>query len=303
MEATWIGGIEGGGTKFVCGVGRLADNELCHEIVIPTGSPDTTLDRVLEFFRSLKEPIAAIGLGTFGPVQLDPTSPQFGHITSTPKQGWRDFDIRTAIANALGVPVFMDTDVNAAALGEAVWGASKGVRTSLWVTVGTGVGGGLILDGRPIHGFAHTEMGHIRIPHDFVRDPYPGCCPFHGDCLEGLVSGPALQARWGASPVTFGADHPAWSLQVEYLALACINWICTVVPGRIVLSGGTIREHLLPLIQDRVADLMNGYLRAPELAEERGRYIVSSALGRRAGVLGAIALAAQSLELSPPEKS
>ena len=297
MKATWIGGIEGGGTKFVCGVGTPSANKLLDEIVIPTGSPETTVERVSEFYRSLKQPIAAIGLGTFGPVQLDPTFPQFGYITSTPKPGWSNFDIRTALADALGVPIFMDTDVNAAALGEATWGASKGVRTSLWVTVGTGVGGGLILDGESLHGFAHTEMGHIRIPHDFVHDPYRGFCPFHGDCLEGLVSGPALQARWGASPVTFDDNHPAWSLQAEYLALACVNWICTLVPGRIVLGGGTIRGQLFPLIQDRVADLMNGYFRAPELAEGLRGYIVPTALGRHAGVLGAIALATRSLGL------
>jgi fructokinase len=298
MKTVWIGGIEGGGTKFVCGVGTPAVSELCCETVIPTASPQITVERVSEFFRSLKQPVAAIGLGTFGPVQLDPTSPQFGHITSTPKPGWRDFDIRTALTDAVGVPLFMDTDVNAAALGESLWGASKGLRTSLWVTVGTGVGGGLILDGKPLHGFAHTEMGHILVPHDLVRDPYEGSCPFHGDCLEGLVSGPALQARWGTSPVAFGEDHPAWSLQVEYLALACVNWICTLVPGRIVLSGGTIRGHLFPLIQDRVAGLINGYFRAPELADGLRGYIVPSALGRNAGVLGAIALAARSLEQS-----
>ena len=180
----------------MCGVGTGPDDlELA---TFPTTTPDATLQSVIGFFRDHAGPqLSAVGIGSFGPVDLRPESPTFGYITSTPKPGWQQFDLAGKVAVALDVPVGFDTDVNAAAAGEARWGAGRGVPNFIYLTVGTGIGGGAIVNGEVIHGLLHPEMGHIRTPHDLVADPYPGGCPYHGDCLEGLASGPAMQARWG----------------------------------------------------------------------------------------------------------
>jgi fructokinase len=274
------GGIEAGGTKFVCGIGSCpADVETCQ---FPTTTPPETMAHVDAFFRG--RPIEAIGIGSFGPVDPNPASPTFGFITTTPKSKWRQFDIAGAVRLALGVPVAFDTDVNTAALGEHRWGAARGLDTFLYVTIGTGLGGGGMVSGKLLHGRMHPEMGHVRIPHDWIRDPYPGCCPFHGDCLEGLASGPSIEGRWGAPGLTLPADHAAWDLEAHYIALGVVNWICTLSPQRVILGGGVMqRADLLPRIQAKVAELLNGYLDPPE--------IVPPELGPLAGVLGAIALA------------
>ena len=208
----------------------------------------------------------------------------FGYITSTPKPAWKNFDFAGAVHRALGAPIVFDTDVNAAALAESRWGTARGLRSFLYVTVGTGLGGGALIDGRLLHGRLHPEMGHIRVPHDRVRDPFPGNCPYHGDCLEGLAAGPAIEARWGHPGHLLPDRHVAWELEAEYLALGIMSWICTLSPERIVLGGGVMqREELFPRIRMRVAELLNGYLETPE--------IVPPELGVRAGVLGALALA------------
>jgi fructokinase len=292
MSSVYLGAIEAGGTKFVCAVGT-PQGELIRETRIPTSSPAETLEQVVAFFRSHGEALAAVGIASFGPVELNPSSPAYGFITSTPKVGWRNFDLRGAVRAALAVPAAFTTDVNAAALAESRWGAAQGLRTSMYVTVGTGIGGAAIIDGSILHGFSHPEMGHIRVPHDVIRDPFRGICPFHGDCLEGLASGPALEARWRASAPELAPDHPAWPLEAEYLALACVNWICTLSPGRIVLGGGLMRPHLFPLVREHVATLMNRYIDAPELANGIDQYVVPSALAGRAGVLGALLLASE----------
>jgi fructokinase len=189
--------------------------------------------------------------------------------------------------------VAFDTDVNAAALGEARWGAAKGLDTFLYLTIGTGVGGGGMVNGRLLHGLVHPEMGHIRVPHDLRADPFPGGCPFHGDCLEGLVSGPALESRWGQRGETLPPEHPAWEMAAHYIALGLATWICTLSPQRIVLGGGVMRQaHLFPRIRAQVLALLNGYIQAPEILEGIDSYIVPPGLGGDAGVLGAIALAA-----------
>ena len=208
---TLVGGIEAGGTKFVCAVGSGPD-EVRDEIRFPTTSPDETIDRAIAFFRDRQQrcgALAAVGIASFGPVDPNPTSPRFGTITTTPKPGWRDTDFAGRVRRAMGIPVGFDTDVNAAALGEARWGAAQGLDSFISLTVGTGIGGGGLVGGVLMHGLIHPEMGHIRIPHDRAADPYPGCCPFHGDCLEGLASGPALEARWGQPADALPADHPA----------------------------------------------------------------------------------------------
>src|SRR5277367_3979639 len=276
-----LGGIEAGGSKFLCAAGSGPSDAQISEF--PTTTPDETIARVADFFRS-REPVSAIGIASFGPIDPDPESPTFGYITSTPKLDWRNFDFAGAVRRALGTPIVFDTDVNAAALAESRWGAARGLRSFLYVTVGTGLGGGAFIDGRLLHGRLHPEMGHIRIPHDRVRDPFPGNCPYHNDCLEGLAAGPAIQARWGQAGHLLPVSHAAWDLEAEYLALGIVSWTCTLSPQRVVLGGGIMRrEELFPKIRTRVADLLNGYLEPPE--------IVPPELGVRAGVLGAIALA------------
>lgn len=295
---TVFGAIEAGGTKFVCGVGTGPDDlEL---VRIPTTTPEETISRTVAFFRGHPE-IQAVGIGSFGPVDLHPQSPTFGHITSTPKPGWQDTDLGGEIRRALGVPTGFDTDVNAAALGEARWGAAQGVADFVYLTVGTGVGGGIMAHGRVLHGLVHPELGHIRIPHDLARDPYPGICPAHGDCLEGLASGPAMQARWGVPAVELPLDHPAWGLQAHYLGLALTTWVCTLSPSLIVIGGGVMQQpHLFPMIRQELGRLLNGYVRAPEILEGLDRYVVPPQLGGRAGVLGALVLARQAYEAAVP---
>lgn len=289
----FYGGIECGGTKFVCATGNH-NGELLARTEFPTTTPGDTLDRTSAFFRAQPHVLTGIGIGSFGPVDLNPASPRFGYITSTPKAGWRDTDVAGAIQRATGVRVAFDTDVNAAAMGEACWGAARGLDTFLYLTVGTGFGGGGMAHGRLLHGLVHPEMGHIRVPHDRTADPFPGCCPFHGDCLEGLVSGPAIEARWGQRGETLPPGHPAWDLEARYIALGLATWICTLSPQRIILGGGVMRQAaLFDCIRGQVLALLNGYIQAPEILERIGEYIVPPALGGDAGVLGAIALAAR----------
>jgi fructokinase len=233
-----------------------------------------------------------VGIGSFGPVDLHPESPAYGHITSTPKPGWRNCDLAGVVRRALAVPVGFDTDVNAAALGEARWGAAQGLSDFLYLTVGTGIGGGAIVHGRVLHGLLHPEMGHIRIPHDLAEDPYRGCCPYHGDCLEGLASGPAIAARWGVPASDLPPGHPAWALEAHYLALALVVWVCTLSPKRIVLGGGVMQQsHLFDLIRTELARLLNGYIQVRELSDGLDRFVIPPQLGPRAGILGALVLA------------
>jgi fructokinase len=291
-----LGGVEAGGTKFVCVVGTGPD-DIRAEARIPTTTPAHTLAEVVRFFRgavAAEGGVAAIGIGSFGPVELSPASPCFGHITSTPKDGWQQTDLVGPIGTALRVPVAFDTDVNAAALGEWRWGAAQGFDTALYLTVGTGIGGGAVIEGRPMHGLVHPEMGHIRVPHDREADPFRGACPFHGDCLEGLASAPAIRARWGAAPEALPAHHPAWPLEARYLALALHNYVCTLSPQRIVVGGGVMEQpRLLDLVRAELQSLLNGYVQAAALLDDVERYVVAPGLGSRSGVLGALALAEQ----------
>jgi fructokinase len=294
--ALW-GGIEAGGTKFVCAVATGPD-DIQAESRFPTTTPAETIERAVAFFRQHQrgQGLAAIGIASFGPVDPNPDSPTFGYITTTPKPGWAHTDLAGAIRKGLSVPVGFDTDVNGAALAEYRWGAAAGLDTFVYLTIGTGIGGGCVANGRLIHGLLHPEMGHIRIPHDRERDPFPGACPFHGDCLEGLAAGPAIEARWGKRAETLPADHPAWPLEADYLALGLVNIICCVFPQRIILGGGVMEQaHLFPLVRNRVQELLNGYLKSPLILDRIDEYIVRPGLGNRAGVLGAIALAQQAI--------
>ncbi len=295
------GGIETGGTKIVCAVGS-GPEELRAETSFPTTTPEETLARIIAFFQQQQRaaPLAAVGIGSFGPVSPDRHALDYGYITSTPKAGWAQTDMVGTIQRALSVPVGFDTDVNVAALGEWRWGNAQGLTTFLYLTVGTGIGGGGLSNGRVMHGLLHPEMGHILLPQDRQDDPFPGSCPYHGNCLEGLASGPALQARWGVSAESFPPDHPAWALEAHYLALACVNFICMLSPQRIILGGGVMSQsHLFPLIQQRVQALLNGYIQAPTILRQIDAYIVPPGLGSRAGVLGALALAEQAAGEGP----
>ena len=289
------GAIEAGGTKFVCAVGTGPD-DLRAEARFPTTTPAETLDRTISFFLEqqtrLGEPVAALGVGSFGPVDPNPTSPTFGYITTTPKPGWANTDVVGALRRVFPVPVGFDTDVNAAALGEFRWGAAQGLDTFIYLTIGTGLGGGGMVGGRLIHGLVHPEMGHIRIPHDWAADPFPGACPYHGDCFEGLAAGPALEQRWQQRGETLPDDHPAWALEARYVALGVVNFILTLSPQRVILGGGVMQQpHLFPMIRHETLALLAGYVQAAEIVEHIETYITPPGLGGRSGVLGALALA------------
>ncbi len=286
-----FGGVEAGGTKFVCAIGAGPD-EILAQTEFPTITPDETIGRAVAFFEDHSVSIAAVGIGSFGPVDPDPGSATFGTITSTPKTGWQNVDILGRIQSSLGVPAAFDTDVNAAALGEHRWGAAHGLDTFVYITVGTGIGGGALVEGNLLHGLMHPEMGHFPVRHDRAHDPFPGVCPFHGDCWEGLASGPAIEARWGERGEALPDDHPAWELEAHYLALGLTSIICVLSPQRIILGGGVMeRAFLFPMIRSKVRDLLNGYVQVPAITQDIDAYIVPPALGGRAGVLGAIALA------------
>lgn len=292
--AVLYGGIEAGGTKFVCAVGTGPDD--LRETRLPTTTPSETIDRAIAFFHAQlqRAPIAALGIASFGPIDIHPNSKTWGYITTTPKPGWTNTDLAGAIRRALKVPVGFDTDVNVAALGEHRWGAAQGLDSFIYLTIGTGIGGGGIASGKLLHGLIHPEMGHIRLPHDFARDPFPGSCPYHGDCFEGLASGPAIEKRWGQPGEMLPPDHPAWQLEAHYLALALANCICILSPQRIVLGGGVMEQsQLFPMIRREAQRILNGYVQSPEILEPRSvsEYIVPPGLGKRAGVLGALALA------------
>jgi fructokinase len=289
----YFGGIEAGGTKFICAVGNAPDN-LRALTQFPTTSPQETIQRVVGFFQEQKRkvPIAALGIGTFGPVDLNPSSDTYGYITSTPKPGWKNIDLKGLVEAQLEIPTAIDTDVNAAALGEHHWGAARQLNTFIYLTIGTGIGGGGMMDGRMMHGLTHPEMGHIRVPHDRAKDPFPGFCPYHGDCLEGLAAGPSIEKRYGERGENLPEDHPAWELLAEYISLALSNLICTLSPERVILGGGVMeQDQLLHTIRRRVQELLNGYIQAKEILEQIDSYIVRPQLGSKAGVLGAVALA------------
>jgi len=292
-DTVFYGGIEGGGTKFVCAVGTGPD-DLQDLRTIRTTSPNETLDHVIAYFSDKQQTIKirSLGLASFGPLNLNPDSDHFGYITSTPKPGWQNFNILGALHYALKLPIAIDTDVTAAAVAESKWGVAQGIHNFLYLTVGTGVGGGAIINGKPLHGRDHPEMGHILIPHDPQLDPFSGTCPFHRNCLEGLASGVAIEKRWGLSPEELNVDHPAWRLEANYLAHAIVTFIFTLSPQLIIMGGGVMHQPaLLPLIRDRVRLLLNGYIFTLGLSEKMENYIVRPGLGNQVGVLGGIALA------------
>lgn len=272
-----LGAIEAGGTNFVCGVGT-GPHDLIHE-EFPTGSPAETIQRAAGFFA--KHSVEALGIGCFGPINI-----QAGRITTTPKTAWQQFAIVEALRQATGIPqIAFDTDVNAAALGEHTWGAAIGIDDFLYLTVGTGIGGGAMINGQLLHGESHPEMGHIRIRHDAKRDPFAGACYAHGDCLEGLASGAAIASRWQQPGATLPPDHEAWTLETEYLAEALATFTCAFSPRKIIVGGGVMKSISYMALTTQLNKLLNGYIAVPE--------VLPPALGDLAGVLGAITLASR----------
>jgi fructokinase len=293
-----FGGIEAGGTKFVCAVGTNP-KDIRDKYRFETTGPSETLDKLITYFKeqNRSEKLSAIGIGSFGPIDLDKKSSYYGYITSTPKNKWRNTDIYGRIKKSFDLPVGFDTDVNAAALGEYQWGSAHDVADFIYLTIGTGIGGGGMINGDFLHGLLHPEMGHIIIPHNKKTDPYEGNCPFHSDCFEGLASGMAIKGRWGKPGEELGEDHPAWELEVEYISLALVNYICTLSPEKIVLGGGVMRQkHMLPKIHNRVKQLLNNYIQGLGTTVNIEKYIVLPELGDDAGILGAIALAKKEYE-------
>jgi len=292
----YAGALEAGGTKFVCAVGS-GPREIIEELRFPTTDPAGTISRTVDFFRKHRDTIGAVGIGSFGPLDPDRNSPAYGHITSTPKPGWRNVDLAGELKKALALPVAFDTDVNAAAVGEYRWGAAVGMETCLYLTVGTGSGGGAFCGGKVLHGLMHPEMGHILVPHDRQKDPYRGKCPYHGDCLEGLAAGPAIEERWGSRGENLPDLHPAWDLEAHYLAEACATFISVISPERIILGGGVMeRTALFPAIREKTLEILNGYIQHDTILKGMEHYIVPPALGNRAGMLGALAMAFDTME-------
>jgi len=294
-KVKFYGGIEAGGTKFVCvvasGPGQVVD-----EIRFMTTTPEETLGKTIQFFQPFVDSaqVSAIGVGAFGPLDLNPKSPTYGFITSTPKPGWSNTDVLGMLQRALRINVALDTDVNVAGLGEYKWGASKGCDPSLYLTIGTGIGGGYIKDGKSLIGMLHPEMGHLRIPHNRELDPFPGSCPFHGDCCKGLTNGPAIEKRLGVTGAMVSSNDPFWDIEADYIASALMNYILTLSPKKIILGGGVMqREFLFPKVRQRVRELLNGYVASKSLMENIDDYILPPGLGNQAGSLGAIALAMQ----------
>ncbi len=291
-----LGGIEFGGTKTVCVVGR--PGEVLDEVRFATGDdPAATLRRCVEFFQQ-KGPLEAIGVGAFGPCDPDPSSPTYGFVTTTPKPGWTNFDVLGALRSGLpDVALAFDTDVNVAALGELEHGAGRGLNSLVYLTIGTGIGGGLIADGQLVHGLMHPEMGHIRIPRPMAEvAQFDGVCPYHGDCLEGVASGPALAARWGSPAQDIGVEderHAAmWQLEAEYLAVALHAFVCTVSPQRIVVGGGVgQQEFLLSRVRGLLQVSLAGYIHEAAILSDIDSYVVPPLLGSQSGGIGAIELA------------
>ena len=288
-----LGALEAGGTKMVCALGN-EKGEVFERESFPTREPEPTISDIISYFAG--RGIEALGVSSFGPLDLNEDSSTYGSITTTPKPGWQNVPLRARLMDALGVPVGIDTDVNGAALGEALLGAGKGLKSLVYYTIGTGVGGGAYDHGRLLHGLVHPEMGHMLLrPH--ADDPAPhGFCPYHDGCLEGMACGKAIEQRWGVPARELPPEHIAWQIEAEYLAQMCVNTIVMLSPQRIVLGGGVMhQEHLLPMVRKRTLELLGGYVAHPAILEHIDSYIVPPALGNNSGAVGSLLLAVRAL--------
>ena len=295
-----FGTIEGGGTKFICAVAD-EQNKILREFRIPTTLPQATLAACADFFLQAQQDLgklAALGIACFGPLDPRPNSPTYGRILATPKPGWENTDVIGFFRTALGtdLPIGFDTDVDAAVLAESRWGAGQGLGNLVYLTIGTGIGGGALVDGELLHGYAHPEMGHMLLAQHPSDIHFPGNCPFHGTCLEGLASGPAIEARWQQKAASLATDHPAWQLEAHYLALGLMNICLILAPERIILGGGVMNQSFLfPMIRSELTRLLGNYLRLPQI-DDMESYVVPSGLAGIAGLYGGLALAHQALQ-------
>jgi fructokinase len=288
-EKPLCGVIEAGGTKFVIGLATSRDDIIATQR-IDTTTPEQTLAAVLSWFKDQPK-IAALGIASFGPLDLDPASPTWGFITRTTKPGWDHIDLARHLGSALDCPVAIDTDVNGAALAEYMWGAGQGQRVSIYLTIGTGIGGGAVVDGQILRGLSHPEMGHFRLPRHPADEGFTGICAFHGDCLEGMASGPAIIARWGASLSDLPSDHPGHAIIAYYLAQAVVTLQSIFEPGRIILGGGVMATPgLIDRVREEAHRLGQGYF-----VGQAADVVTLPGLGDRAGLWGAFALAQQGL--------
>lgn len=281
-----FGALEAGGTKMVCAVGN-ENGEILDKVSIPTRTPEITMPELLAYFQD-KE-ICTLGIGCFGPIDLNPKSDTYGCITTTSKLAWKHYDICEYFREHLKVPIGFDTDVNGSMLGEATWGCAKGLDTAVYITIGTGVGVGVLAGGKLLHGMQHPEGGHILIPRR-EDDTYAGKCPYHGTCLEGLVAGPAIEERWGEKAVSLAGRPEVWDLEAYYLAYAVTNYILLLSPQKIILGGGVMhQEQLMPLVRKKVKEMLGGYVETKELAD-MDSYLVLPSLKDNQGILGALKL-------------
>jgi len=288
-----LAGIEAGGTKFLCGVADM-DGTMIAETRVPTTNPAETLAAVDAFFADVAEqngPISVLSIGSFGPLSLQATAKDYGSITSTPKLAWQNVNLLGHFESTLGVPMALDTDVNCAAVGEHLFGSGRGRDTFCYVTVGTGIGVGFLVNGAPHGGANHPEAGHIRLPRAPGDDTFSGICPFHGDCLEGMASGPAMLARWGIAAENLPDGHQGWAVAADYIAGLCATLTYIVRPDRIILGGGVLqRDGMHTLVRDALTKKLAGY-DASMRDVDMTNYVVPPTAGSSAGLTGALALA------------
>lgn len=286
-----LGALEAGGTKMVCAIGNEM-GEIFEQISIPTETPEITVPKMIEYFK--EKEIEALGIGCFGPIDPDKDSKTYGYITSTPKLAWVNYDIVGAFEKALGCPVGFDTDVNGSVLGEVTFGQAKGKKSVVYVTIGTGVGVGVYIEGKLLHGMLHPEAGHVLIKKR-EDDTYEGRCPYHKTCLEGLAAGPAVEERWGKKAIELKDEKAVWDLEAYYIAQALTGYILTLSPEVIILGGGIMhQEQLFPMIRSYVLEMLNGYLQTDEL-KDIDHYIVSASLNDNQGIMGCLELAKRSM--------
>ena len=286
-----LGALEAGGTKMVCAIGDES-GKIYEQVSIPTETPEITMPKLISYFEERK--IEALGIGCFGPIDPDKKSETYGYITSTPKLAWADYNIVGTMEKSLMIPVGFDTDVNGSVLGEVTFGQAKGNKCVVYVTIGTGVGAGIYIEGKLLHGMLHPEAGHILLTQR-QDDTYEGTCPYHKTCLEGLAAGPAIEARWGRKAVELKDDARVWDLEAYYIAQAIVNYILILSPQMIILGGGVMhQEQLFPKIRSYVKKMMNGYIKTKEMAD-LDHYIVPASLHDDQGIMGALELGRRAL--------
>lgn len=288
-----LGSIEAGGTKFVLGIGN-EKGEIIDSLTIPTKTPEETIPEVIRYFQ--QHHVDALGIGSFGPVDIRKTSPTYGSILNTPKLAWRNYPFLQTIREALQIPVGFTTDVNAAALGEKTFGAAKGLTSCLYMTIGTGIGAGAIVNNELLEGISHPEMGHILVRRH-PDDDFPGICPNHGDCLEGMASGPAIEKRWGKKGVELADKKDVWELEAYYIAQALVNYVLILMPERIIIGGGVSKQRIIfQLIREKVKQFLNEYISLPHVDEDIDHYIVPPELDGNSGLIGGFVLGKHALD-------